>query len=161
MFENIEIGDEVILYWNKLNGVIPDERRNDWSRYPDRRTSKVYGKRNDPESDAYPDAILIEGLGVSLNWDGYSHRYKEGTFSPEVININCYEIFHDECIVKHIPAHGRSVSKLDMSGMTCFSCKNGYPYAEPNFQKDKLICWSCRDSNKWKYKMIGNEVVIL
>lgn len=161
MFEKIEIGDEVILYYNKSNEIIPDERRNDWSRYPDRRTSKVYGKRNDPESDAYPDAILIEGLGKILNWNSYSHRYKNGTFLTEVASINCYEIFHDECIVKHIPAHNGSSSKLVISGMTCFSCQNGYPYAEPNFQKDKLICWSCRDSNKWKYKMIGNEVVIL
>lgn len=44
------------------------------------------------------------------------------------------------------------------SGMTCFECKNGYPYAEPNFN-DKLVCWSCVDSLGWKYTKNNNIVL--
>lgn len=161
MFENIEIGDRVILYWNKSNGVIPDDKRNDWSRYPDRHASKVYAKRNNPEC-YHTAAILVAGLFEQLNWPDYNYigKYGPGTFLPEVTQINCYEIYHDDCIVEHLSSKRSSV-KTAISGMSCSDCKNGFPYAEPNFQKNKLICWSCRDSNKWKYKMVGNEVIIL
>lgn len=43
------------------------------------------------------------------------------------------------------------VAMATSSGMPCHECKNGYPYAEPNYENDKLICWSCCDSNRWKY----------
>lgn len=61
---------------------------------------------------------------------------------------------HEEYIISDSKAH--SISPVN--GMTCLECKNGYPYAEPNFN-DKLICWSCVDSLGWKYTKNNNIVL--
>lgn len=36
-------------------------------------------------------------------------------------------------------------------GMNCCECNEYYHYAIPNLSNEKLACWSCRDSYKWKY----------
>jgi len=41
--------------------------------------------------------------------------------------------------------------KNKSSGCACIECKEFYPYAEPNFSNDKLLCYSCRSSYSWKY----------
>lgn len=46
---------------------------------------------------------------------------------------------------------GATLARSDSAGMVCIECKNGYPYAEPNYNDDKLVCWSCCDSLGWKY----------
>jgi hypothetical protein len=46
-------------------------------------------------------------------------------------------------------------------GMTCEECRNGFAHAEPNFQDNKLICWSCVDSRGWKYQRVSSSKIIL
>lgn len=40
----------------------------------------------------------------------------------------------------------------DHDGISCVHCSEFYHMAEPNFEGSKLVCFSCVDSNGWKYQ---------
>ena len=50
--------------------------------------------------------------------------------------------------VDSIKSKGVSLKKY---GLFCAECKDFFPYAESNMSDDRLLCYSCRTTYRWKY----------
>lgn len=55
-------------------------------------------------------------------------------------------------LVHHTSIGNRKYHDYYKNPLVCVICKDGYPYAEANFG-NKLICWSCRNDPRNKYKI--------
>jgi hypothetical protein len=56
------------------------------------------------------------------------------------------------CLVHHSSIGNRKYHDYYKNPLFCILCKDSYPYAEANFG-NKLICWSCRNDPRNKYKL--------
>lgn len=50
--------------------------------------------------------------------------------------------------------------QIKSNGCTCIECKEHYYMAEPNFETDKLVCYTCVTSRGWKYTKINGIVTL-
>lgn len=161
--DSVNVGDTVTVIAKKEDGFlfIPDGKRNDISKYSERWISTVWATRT---RDGNRVILIQHPNDMGGYFSGYAGLYTRDPSSivhPDIDKSKekrYYEIYAPGNVVEHIRS-GNTKTK-DTAGMTCHECRGGYPYAEANFN-DKLVCWSCRDSLRWKYKMIDGKVVLL
>lgn len=82
------------------------------------------------------------------------------TYKFDVKYLNMYYIHIHTNFIKKIEKKEIMQTKQDpyKTAIACIECKEFYPYAVPNYG-DKLVCWTCCDSNKWKYTRIDKQTV--
>ena len=52
---------------------------------------------------------------------------------------------------------------IDKKTIFCINplCKESNPWAEPNLPKDYFMCYSCRDSAKWAFNLLQENIPLI